>query len=62
MVIPDTRVTMKEAAEALTKVMRLLPPSVESEIGMIKKNPSLTWFQKRRLIHAIRRSYGKNNT
>ena len=40
-VIPDTRVTMKEAAEALTKVMRLLPPLGESEIWMIKKNPSL---------------------
>jgi len=52
--IPDIRISAEEAASALQKAMSLLPPPGELEIKLIKRNPSLTLFQKIRLIHAIK--------
>ena len=47
-------VTMQEAADALTKMVRRLPP-VGEEIKMIKSNPSLSIIQKWLLIRKIKR-------
>lgn len=46
-------ITAKEMAEALEHIMKLLPPPGEKEILMIKNNPSLSKFQKFRLIKII---------
>lgn len=48
-------VTMQEAADALTKMVRRLPPVGEEEIKMIKSNPSLSIIQKWLLIRKIKR-------
>ena len=48
-------VTAAEAKEALTAAMRLLPPPGKEEIELIKRNPTLNWWQKRKLIHQIER-------
>lgn len=47
-------ITAKDMAEALENIMRLLPPPGEKEIFMIKNNPSLSIFQKHRLIKIIK--------
>ena len=47
-------ITTEEMAEAMTCIMKLLPPPGESEILAIKNNPNLTIFQKRRLIKMIK--------
>ncbi len=52
-------ITAAEAAEAIGRAMRLLPPIGEAEIENIKRNPSLTRFQKWRLIREIKK--GANN-
>lgn len=49
-------VTANEAAEALTKAMRLLPPPGEQDIALIKQNPTLTKWEKWKLIHEIRKN------
>ena len=46
--------TFNEASEAVKKAMSLLPPIGQTEIELIKHNPSLNWFQKRRLIRFIK--------
>ena len=48
-------ITAKEAAEALTAAMRLLPPPGKEDIELIKRNPTLNWWQKRKLIRQIER-------
>ncbi len=48
-------VTLEQAAKALTDAMKLLPPLGDAEIMMIKNNPSLNFFQKRRLIRLIKK-------
>ncbi len=58
-VIPNIGVTAEEAATALTKAMRLLPPLGETEIELIKRNPNLSKFQKWRLIHMIKKEARK---
>ena len=52
-------ITAAEAAEAIARVMRALPPIGEAEIKNIKRNPSLSRFQKWRLIREIKK--GANN-
>lgn len=52
-------ITAEEAAEAIARVMRALPPLGEEEINNIKRNPSLSRFQKWRLIREIKK--GANN-
>lgn len=52
-------ITAAEAAEAIGRVMRALPPLGEEEINNIKRNPSLSRFQKWRLIREIKE--GTNN-
>ena len=47
-------ITTEEMAEALTRIIKLLPPPGENEISAIKNNPNLTIFQKHRLIKMIR--------
>lgn len=49
-------VTTKEAAEAVAQLARLMPPPNETDIKFIKKNPSLNFFQKRRLIRTIKKA------
>ena len=49
-------ITLDEAAEAVRNAMELLPPLGEMDILLIKANPSLNWFKKRRLIRYIRRT------
>lgn len=46
-------ITTEEMSETLAHIMKLLPPLGENEIMEIKNNPSLTIFQKRRLIKMI---------
>lgn len=48
-------VTAVEATEALTAAMRLLPPPGKEEIELIKRNHTLNWQQKRKLIRQIER-------
>lgn len=52
-------ITAAEAAEAIGRAMRSLPPIGEAEIENIKRNPSLSRFQKWRLIREIKK--GANN-
>lgn len=47
-------ITAKDMAEALEHIMKSLPPPGEKEIFMIKNNPSLSIFQKHRLIKIIK--------
>ena len=47
-------ITAKDMAETLEHIMKLLPPPGEKEIFLIKNNPSLSIFQKHRLIKIIR--------
>lgn len=48
-------VTLDDAAEAMKKVMGLLPPPGETDITLIKANPSLNWFQKWKLNRFVKR-------
>ena len=48
-------ITAAEAAEAIGRAMRSLPPIGETEIENIKHNPSLSRFQKWRLIREIKK-------
>ena len=47
--------TAAEAARALNAAMQLLPPPGKEEIELIKRNPTLNWWQKRKLIRKIER-------
>ena len=47
-------VTAEEAAEALTAAMRLLPPPGKEDIELIKRNPTLNWWQKWKLTRQIK--------
>lgn len=48
-------VSMNTAMQAICSVMRALPPLGDTEIAMIRDNPSLNIFQKWWLIHKIKR-------
>jgi hypothetical protein len=48
-------ITTKEAVEAVTAAMRLLPPPGKEDIELIKRNPTLNWWQKWKLIRQIKR-------
>ena len=48
-------ITTKEAVDALTAAMRLLPPPGKEDIELIKRNPTLNWWQKWKLIRQIKR-------
>ena len=50
----DCGVSTKELSEAVQKLMSLMPPPVEEDIELIKKNPCLSWWQKRKLIRKIK--------
>ena len=50
-------VTADEAATAIQKLVSLLPPPGHAEIQMILNNPSLSLFQKWRLIRLINREF-----
>lgn len=53
-------ITAKEATEALTAAMRLLPPPGKEDIELIKRNPTLNWWQKWKLIRQIKgRQHGR---
>lgn len=47
-------ITAKEATEVLTAAMRLLPPPGKEDIELIKRNPTLNWWQKWKLICQIK--------
>lgn len=51
-------VTKEEAEGAVYGAIKNLPPPGETEIALIKKNPSLNRFQKRRLIKQIKKFQG----
>lgn len=46
-------VTTEEALSAFEKFCKALPPPGDKEIELIKRNPSLSPLQKRRLIKDI---------
>lgn len=48
-------ISANEFSDIITSVMRELPPLGETEIQSIKRNPSLSRFEKRRLIKMIER-------
>lgn len=47
-------VTVKEYEKALSNAMKLLPPLGDEDIELVKRNPSLHWWQKMNLIHQIK--------
>ena len=47
-------VSAKELSEAVQKLMSLMPPPGEEDIELIKKNPCLSWWQKRKLMRKIK--------
>lgn len=48
-------VTTAEAAEAFNRAARLMPPPGQEEIVAVRMNPSLTRFQKWRIIRQIKK-------
>lgn len=50
----DCGVSTKELSEAVQKLMSLMSPPGEEDIELIKKNPCLNWWQKRKLIRKIK--------
>ncbi len=53
--LKDFGTTTNEAAEAISRAMKKLPPPGDEEIILISMNPSLNFLQKRQLIKQIRR-------
>lgn len=53
-------VSAEEAAEACNRLAKLLPPPGPKEIMLIRMNPSLSRFQKRRIIRQIKRRWRGN--
>lgn len=47
-------ISAKELSEAVQKLMSLMPPPSEEDIELIKRNPCLSWWQKRKLIRKIK--------
>ena len=50
----DCGVSAKELSEAVQKLMSLMQPPVKEDIELIKKNPCLSWRQKRKLMRKIK--------
>ena len=48
-------VSSEDAANRIFEALRKLPPIGETEINLIRRNPSLNIFQKWRLIREIRK-------
>lgn len=46
-------VTSEEICEAIVRLPKI--PFSEMDIALIRSNPSLSWFQKRKLIKEIRK-------
>ena len=47
-------ITAKEAKAELNAAMRLLPQTGKEDQELIKRNPTLTWRHKRKLIRQIK--------
>lgn len=50
----DCGCTAEELAKALGQLMSKMPPLGETDIELIKKNPCLSWWQKRKLTRKIK--------
>lgn len=48
-------ITAEEAAGAIKEIMQLLPQPGETEIELINRNESLSWFEKWKIIRTIRK-------
>lgn len=59
MIFSSLGCTAEEFGTALRNVTNLLPPLGEREIDLIERNPSLNWFQKKRLIRKTRKGMVK---
>lgn len=53
-VLAGAGVTTTEAEEAVARVVQMMPPPGPEEIALVRMNPSLTRFQKWRIIRQIR--------
>lgn len=49
----------EEAAEAIAAIVRLLPPPGKEDIERIKRNPTLSWWQKKKAIFNKERTIAK---
>ncbi len=49
----------EEAAEAVVAIVRLLPPPGQEDIERIKRNPTLSWWQKKKTIYNMERTIAK---
>lgn len=52
-VISQYGITSQEACESITHLPQI--PFSEMDIALIRSNPGLSWFQKRKLIKEIRK-------
>ena len=52
-VMREYGITTNEACEAITRMPKI--PFSEMDIVLIRSNPNLSWFKKRKLIKEIRK-------
>ena len=52
-------ITTDELINGVELLAKAMKPPDESDIALIRLNPSLSWLQKRRLIRQIRKSIKK---
>lgn len=49
-------VTTEEMGEAAVELIKNIPPLSEKDIDLIKRNPSLSFFQKAKIIKRMRKT------
>lgn len=53
-VMREYGITIEEACEAIANMPRI--PFSETDIALIRSNPSLSWFQKRKLVREVNKN------
>lgn len=52
----DIGVTTEEMGRAVGELVKNIPPLSEKDIDLIKRNPSLSFFQKAKIIKRMRKT------
>ncbi|OUQ62911.1 hypothetical protein B5E53_16950 [Eubacterium sp. An11] len=52
----DIGVTTEEMGRAVGELIKNIPPLSEKDIGLIKRNPFLSFFQKAKIIKRMRKT------
>ena len=52
----DIGVTTEEMGRAVGELIKNIPPLSEKDIDLIKRNPSLSFFQKAKIIKRMRKT------